>query len=67
MATQYKYMNTYQTQSAIPEQIQAKQVTWVLHQFGISKHIEEHGNFRGQLKKKWSFHSSVHKKVMWND
>ena len=30
----------------------------------ISKGIEEHGNFRGQLKKKWNFHSSVHKKAM---
>ena len=29
--------------------------------------IEEHGNSRGQLKKKWNFHRSVHKKVMWND
>ena len=66
MATQYN-MNTYQEQWAIPEQIQAKQVTWVPHQFGISKGIEEHRNFRGQLKKKWNFHSSVHKKIMWND
>ena len=56
MATQYN-MNTYQKQWAIPEQIQAKQVTWVPYQFGISKGIEEHGNFKGQLKKKLNFHS----------
>ena len=51
MATQHN-MNTYQEQWAIPGQIQAKQVTWDPHQFGISKGIEEHGNFRGQLKQK---------------
>ena len=35
---------------------------WERH--GISKSIEEHGNSMGQLKKKWNFHRSVHKKVM---
>ena len=34
---------------------------WGRH--GVSKGIEEHGNSRGQLKKKWNFHRSVHKKA----
>ena len=38
---------------------------WGRH--GISKGIEEHGNSRGQLKKKWNFQRSVHEKVIWND
>ena len=38
---------------------------WGRH--GIFKGIEERGNYRGQSKKKWNFHRSVHKKPMWND
>ena len=34
---------------------------WRRH--GISKGTEERGNSRGQLKKKWNFHRSVHKKA----
>ena len=37
---------------------------WKRH--GISKGIEKPGNSRGQLKKKWNFHRSVHEKLMWN-
>ena len=33
----------------------------------ISKGIEKRGKSRCQLKKKWNFHRSVHKKLMWND
>ena len=59
-------MNAYQEQWAIPEKIQAKQVTGV-GRHGIFKGILERGNSKDQLKKKWNFHRNVHQKLMWND
>ena len=58
-------MNTYQEQWAISEEIQAKQVTAVVEDMEFPGAIEERANSRGQLKKKWDFHRSVHKKLMW--
>ena len=55
-------MITYQEQWAIPEEIQAKQVTVVAGDMEFAGAIEERANSRGQLKKKWNFHRSVHKK-----